>query len=162
MPVKNEQSTFVVFTVEVQRFALHLEAVKRIVRMVEITPLPHSPGIVAGVIDAAGTIMPVINLRKHLGLSEREVRPADRLIIADTGSRTVALAVDAVQGVERIAEAQIANTGSFFAGLGEFEGVAHMQDGLLLIQDLHRFLTPEESRSLDAALDVARKDPVRE
>lgn len=152
----------VVFTIEDQRYALRLEAVSRIVRMVEVTPLPHAPEIVAGVIDVAGSIMPVISLRRRLGLPERAMRLSDRLIVSDAGGRAVALAVDGVSGVVEIQEAQITGTGTVFAGLGEFEGAVHMQDGLLLIHDLRRFLTPEESGALEAALRVARGAPIRD
>lgn len=48
----NNLNQLVVFTLDEQRYALHLAAVERIVRVVEVTPLPKSPEIVLGVVNA--------------------------------------------------------------------------------------------------------------
>jgi purine-binding chemotaxis protein CheW len=52
----------VVFTLDEQHYALHLVAVERAVRMVEIALLPKAPKIVLGVINVQGRIIPVVNL----------------------------------------------------------------------------------------------------
>jgi purine-binding chemotaxis protein CheW len=73
----------VVFTLELQRYALPLARVQRVVRMMEVTPLPEAPGIVLGVIDLEGKIIPVMSMRKRFGLSEPEASLDDQLIVAD-------------------------------------------------------------------------------
>lgn len=66
----------VVFAFDEQRYALHLSAVERIVRMVEITPLPKAPEIVLGVVNVQGRIVPIVNIRKRFltGLKSHENR----------------------------------------------------------------------------------------
>ncbi|MBF8302857.1 MAG: cheW40H-4 [Candidatus Dadabacteria bacterium] len=66
----------VVLTLDEQRYALHLSAVERIVRVVEVTPLPKAPEIVLGVVNVQGQIIPVINIRKRFstGLKSHEKR----------------------------------------------------------------------------------------
>jgi purine-binding chemotaxis protein CheW len=66
----------VVLTLDEQRYALHLSAVERIVRMVEITPLPKAPQIVLGVVNVQGRIVPIVNIRKRFstGLKSHEKR----------------------------------------------------------------------------------------
>ncbi len=66
----------VVFAFDEQRYALHLSAVERIVRMVEITPLPKAPEIVLGVVNVQGRIVPIVNIRKRFstGLKSHEKR----------------------------------------------------------------------------------------
>ncbi len=81
----------VLLTVDGQTYALHLEAVDRIVRAVEVTPLPGAPVIVLGAIDVEGRVLPVLNLRRRLRLPEREIGPADQFLIARTERRAVAL-----------------------------------------------------------------------
>ena len=54
---------FVVFTLDEQRYALRLSAVERIVRAVEVIPLPETPKIVIGMINVQGRVMPVVNIR---------------------------------------------------------------------------------------------------
>ncbi|MBN1829042.1 MAG: chemotaxis protein CheW [Deltaproteobacteria bacterium] len=53
---------FVVFTLDGNRYALSLSSVQRIVRVVEITPLPAAPEIVIGIINVQGKIIPVVGV----------------------------------------------------------------------------------------------------
>ena len=81
-----EQSNqYVVFTLDEQRYALHLAAVERIIPVVEITPLPKAPDLVLGIINVGGQIIPVIDTRKRFRLPERELNLSDVLITADCG-----------------------------------------------------------------------------
>jgi purine-binding chemotaxis protein CheW len=154
-------TSLLVFGVEGQRYALRLSAVERVVRMVEITPLPQAPSIVVGVIDPAGEIVPVVSLRRRMGAPERPVRLSDQLIAARAAGRRLTLAVDGVEGVIEPPPAAVAAATDLYAGLGEFEGAVRLEDGLLLIHDLHKFLTPAEVATLDAALH-ARNMPAPE
>jgi len=74
----------VVFTLDAQHYALPLTRVQRVVRMVELTPLPKAPEIVLGVIDLQGNIIPVMSMRRRFGLAEPETSLSDQLIVADT------------------------------------------------------------------------------
>lgn len=83
----NNLNQLVVFTLDEQRYALHLAAVERIVRVVEVTPLPKSPEIVLGVVNVQGRIIPVVNIRKRFRLPEREIALSNQLIIASRSRR---------------------------------------------------------------------------
>ena len=53
--------------------------------------------------------------------------------------------------VERPAD-DVVSTGDIAPGIQYIEGVLKMRDGLVLIQDIGRFFSPEEEQSLDLAL----------
>ncbi len=89
-----------VFTLDRGQFALLLSSVLRVVRAVEITPLPQAPEIILGVVNLQGALVPVIDVRRRFGLPGRAVRLEDRLILAVTPRRTLALPVDSVAGVK--------------------------------------------------------------
>jgi purine-binding chemotaxis protein CheW len=148
----NDFSQLVVFRLENQRYAMPLAAVERIVRAVEVTALPKAPGIVLGVIDVEGRVLPVFNLRRRVGLAEREIGPADQFLLARTTQRTVVLVIDEAQGVIERPTTAITGPGSIVPGLEQIEGVIHLEDGLALIYDLERFLSLEEARALDEAM----------
>ena len=142
----------VVFTLELQHYALPLAGVQRVVRMMEVTPLPEAPGIVLGVIDLQGKIIPVMSMRKRFGLSEPEASLVDQLIVADTGTRTVALLVSSVSGVtERTAE-EVTATEEIVPGVQQVEGISRLEDGILFICNLDRFLSTTEERELNGLL----------
>jgi purine-binding chemotaxis protein CheW len=148
----------VVFALEDQRYALHLSAVKRIVRAVEMTPLPKAPEIVIGVINIQGRIIPVFNIRRRFHLPEREIELSDQLIIANTARRTVALVVDTVDGViERLSE-EVTPADQVLPRIEYVEGIVKLENGLVLIHDLDKFLSIDEEAKLDEAVNKVKSE----
>ncbi len=145
----------VAFTIGEQQYALALAAVQRVVRMVEVTPLPSAPEVVLGVIDLQGNIIPVMSMRKRFGMTEPETSLSDQLIVAEAGARNVALVVNSVIGVvERMAE-EVTEAEKIMHGTQYVEGITRLEGGILFIHDLDRFLSKTEDRQLDSLLDHA-------
>jgi purine-binding chemotaxis protein CheW len=139
----------VTFTLDGQPYALPLASVQQVVRMVEVVPLPKTPEIVLGVINLHGKIVPVLNLRKRFGLQDGEASLSDHLIIADTARRRVALVVDAVTGVLEKSTADITNPDNMVSGTKYVEGIAKLEEGMLFIHNLDRFLSCEEEIQIE-------------
>lgn len=152
-PTENKQNRLVVFTLDEQRYALHLSAVERVVLVVEVTLLPKAPEIVLGVVNVQGRIVPVVNIRKRFRLAEREMNLSNQLVIAHTSRRTVAFPVDSVSGlVERSAQEVIAAE-KILPGMKYVEGAAKLEDGIVFIHDLDKFLSLEEEKTLNDAMN---------
>jgi purine-binding chemotaxis protein CheW len=146
-----------IFSLDDRRYALALDAVRRVVHAVDVTRLPQAPCIVMGVIDVAGVIVPVINMRRRLGLPERAPGLGDMLIIAQAGARSVALFVDSVHEVTSPVECDVTEAADVFPGLKGIVGVLRAGGDLALIEDLDAFLSPHEAAELDAALSAAHR-----
>lgn len=142
----------VVFTLDEQRYALYLSAVERVVRIVELTPLPESPDIVLGIINLQGRIIPVVNIRKRFNLPEREIEVSNQMIMAHTSKRVLALLVDAVEGIVERPEQEVILAEKILPEIEYIEGVVKLEDGLILIHDIERFLSLEEERKLEDAM----------
>ncbi|MEA3211645.1 MAG: purine-binding chemotaxis protein CheW [Chthoniobacter sp.] len=145
-------SSLVLFDLDGFRFALDASRVQRVVPAVEIAPVPDLPPGVRGVISVRGDVVPVFDLRLRLGLPSRAVRLNDHFLIAKTSRRLVALIVDVVSGVVPRHEAQVASPSQILPGLSSIEGWIKLDGELVLIQDLEKFLTPEQDAALEAAL----------
>lgn len=143
----------VVLTLCDQRYGLPLSAVERVVRMVEVTPLPKAPDIVLGVVNVQGRVIPVVNMRRRFRLPEREISLTDQLIVAHTARRPVALAADAVTGVLEYSEQEVVGAQDILPGVEYIEGVVKLRDGLILIHDLDKFLSLEEGAALDQTME---------
>lgn len=143
----------VVFTLGEQSYGLPLPSVERAVRMVEISPLPKAPDIVLGIINVQGRLIPVVNLRRRFRLREREIALTDNILIARTRRRSVALAVDAVVGVLAYSASQLVDAGEILLDVEYVEGVVKLEDGMVLIHDLDKFLALDEETALDRALE---------
>jgi purine-binding chemotaxis protein CheW len=145
---------WVVFCLDDGRYALPLSNTVRIVRAAEITPLPAAPPNVLGALNVAGNVLPVFNLRRRFGLPERALAPADHLLIARTGDRTVVLTIDAAVGVIDHPETEMVDAARITSDLAHIRGVLPLEDGLVLIHDLGQFLSSSESRQLEDAMDA--------
>ena len=148
----NKSNRLVVFTLDEQKYALYLPVVERVVSAVEVTPLPKAPDIVLGVINFQGMVIPVVNIRRRFGLPEREIDLSDQLIIAKTSMKTVALVADAVDEVIKPESISVIDSKNITSGMEYVDGVIKLEDGLILIFDLDKFLSLEEKIILTDAL----------
>jgi purine-binding chemotaxis protein CheW len=145
--------TLLVFRLDEQRYALHLGVVDRVVHAVEVTLLPGAPASVLGAIDVAGRVLPVFSLRRRFQRPPRDLVANDQIVIARTGTRTVALVIDEAVGVIECEPGAVVDPERILAGLEQFEGVLQLGEGLVLIHDLDKLLSVDEARALDAALE---------
>lgn len=123
-----------------------------------IQALPDAPGLVEGVLNLRGTIVAVLDVRQRFGLAPCPLHHDQHFIIATIGPGRVGLRVDRAEDVVIVNEAAIRPDCSA-PGVRHVVGVAVVDDGLLVIQDLDRFLALDEARELDAALGAAALTP---
>jgi purine-binding chemotaxis protein CheW len=141
-----------VFVLDERKFSVDLPMVVRVVRMVEITPLPQGPDVVLGLINVQGQIIPVVSIRKRCGLPERAPCLKDRLIILRIPERMVALIVDEVIGVLHGADHEVVASQQLFPGIDAVDGVVKHNDDIVLIQDMEQFLLARDERELSKAM----------
>lgn len=143
---------YLVFLLDDQRYALHLSAIDRVVRMVHITPVSSVPDILLGIVNLEGVVIPVMDVRQRFNLPEREISLSDRLIFARTKRRSVALIADTVSGVIECSEYSLISAERILPELAHVEGVIKFEDGLILIHNLDKFLSLEEEAAVDLAV----------
>ena len=143
---------WVVFGLDACRIAVPLLAVERVIRAAQVTPLPLAPGTVIGVINIAGDVLPVLNLRRKFRLPEREVDPTDHFVIARTTRGTLVMVVDVAYGVLAHQATAMTEAVSLTLDTEHISGALTLHDGLVLIHDVERFLSPAEGIQLDEAL----------
>jgi purine-binding chemotaxis protein CheW len=149
----SEPTLLLVFHVSGRQCALRLVEVERVVRAVEVAPLPKGPPVVLGVINVAGEICPVLSMRSRFGLEAETVEPRHQFVLARAGRRKVALVVDEARAVLELPTEMIFQAPEILPGLESVKGIATLPDGLLVIHDLERFLSLDEASALDAAME---------
>ncbi len=149
------------FKLDDQEYALDLSHVVQVVRMVAITRAPNAPEVVEGLVNVRGRIIPVVNLRKRLGLPAVRHGIDSDLVIARAndrdsadGVRMMAFIVDAVNEVLRVPTSDLDLSADIGAHFSEhLEAVGKLGDRLLLILDLGSLLTLEEREVLAGVLE---------
>jgi purine-binding chemotaxis protein CheW len=150
----NKSAQLLVFSLDEQLYALHLDAVERVVRAVAVTPLPNAPEAVLGIINVQGRIVPVINMRNFFRLKERKICTSDQFIISSSSvGHTFALAADAVLGVVDCPAEGAVPVGEILPRPGHVEGVMILADGMTLIFDIDKILPFGEETALGAQLE---------
>lgn len=123
------------------RVAFPLDQVERIIRAVAIAPVPGATRCLHGVIDVAGDMLPVYDLRRLLGLRGGPLRPQDRIVL--TRAPRCGLVVDGVAGTVEPEAVQLSD--DFALRAAGLRGVTRGRDGLLLVHDLRRLLALERA-----------------
>jgi purine-binding chemotaxis protein CheW len=142
------------FEIDGFQFGVNLDSVLKVVQAVEIQPVPDLPEMVLGLINVHGSVTPVLNTRKRLGLPERSLELTDFFVIANNSHQQIALIVDSIQGVINYSSDQIVKIDSVQSNDASVT-VLRIIDGLLLLYDSDRSLNVDQWSTLSIVLQNA-------
>ncbi|MDR3765222.1 MAG: chemotaxis protein CheW [Acidobacteriota bacterium] len=133
------------FSVANEEYGLDILRVQEIIRTQQLTRVPNLPDYVEGVINLRGKVIPVIALRRRLGLEAVDSDKNTRVVVVDVHGQTVGFIVDAVSEVLRISSETVEPT----PRIGQVEreyiaGVGKLDSRLLLMLDLERLMNQAE------------------
>ncbi|CUS97288.1 chemotaxis protein CheW [Candidatus Kryptobacter tengchongensis] len=133
-----------------EEFGVNILQVQEINRLIQITKVPNAPDFVEGVMNLRGKIVPVINLRKRLGLGEKEHDKNTRIIVVELNDKTVGFIVDSVSEVLRVSKNVVEPPPELICGIDSeyITGIVKLDDRLMILLDLEKILTIEEKESL--------------
>ncbi|ACL19659.1 CheW protein [Desulfitobacterium sp. LBE] len=129
----------VVFKLNDQEFAFHIQSVKEIIKITAITHVPNAQESVQGIINLRGMVTPIINLAERFGFKEKPTTEHSRIIILNIFESTVGVIVDSVSEVLMFKDEDILAPGDEPLVLEKFiHGIGMLDDRLLIL------LKPEE------------------
>lgn len=147
----DELIQLVTFSVGEEEFGVDILQVQEIIRTMEISNVPRAPEFVEGVINLRGKVIPIVDLRKKLGLEAREHDKHTRIIVIEINMMIVGFVVDSVSEVLRIPANTVEPPPPVVSGLDSeyIDGVGKMEDRLLILLDLNQLLSNEEREALN-------------
>lgn len=89
----------VAFKLRGEEYGVNIFHVQEIHNLVDITRVPFSASFIKGVINQRGSVMPVIDLKKRLGIEETPYTASTRIVTVIVGDLQVGMLVDAVTEV---------------------------------------------------------------
>ncbi len=145
-----ESSAYVTLGVAAETYAVPVTSVNELVVVQPLTQVPTMPECVRGLMNLRGTVVPVVDLARQLGLGVTEVGPQTCVIIVDAetdGVRSLmGVLTNAVDDVVMVAPSDIepnAGGGSSIQA-AYLTGVTRVGGRYVLILDLPKILSPEE------------------
>jgi purine-binding chemotaxis protein CheW len=113
-------------TIEIIEFALATESygieasyVREVYPLKDFTVLPGVPSYILGIINVRGQILPVVNLKKFLSLSEKGLSEMNKVIILCNNEMEFGIVADVVEGIRTLSIDGIMTTPVTVTGIGE-------------------------------------------
>jgi len=133
------------FYLDREEYGVDVRQVQEIRRVTEITSVPRAPEFIRGVINLRGRILPVLDLRRKLGLGEVAESRAARIVVVRVRERTLGLLVDGASQVLKVPLSRIEPAPEEVVERGGdyIRGVAKLDDRLIILVDLERLLAHE-------------------
>jgi len=139
---ERELETWVTCRLEGEIFALPVAQVQEILRVQNLTRVPHAPLPVRGVTNMRGYVLPVVDLRMRLAMESVELTPLHRIMVISSKGRLIGLLVDGVEQVLQIDRltvepppADVVTERSYY-----ILGVSHRDGELVILLDADRVL----------------------
>lgn len=105
---RDDEEQVVVFLLGKEEFGVPIDSVQEIVRVAEqLTHVPKAPPAVEGVINLRGAVLPVMDLRRRLGLEQVERSDRQRIMVFLIDGERTGFIVDSVVEVLKIHKSNI-------------------------------------------------------
>ncbi|MEK4761741.1 chemotaxis protein [Viridibacillus sp. FSL E2-0187] len=128
------------FEVGSNKFGINVIKVKEIIQPIPVTFIPHAHPHVEGIIQLRGEVLPVVDMKKVLGLSGA-FNEQQKYIVAEFNRQRVVFHVDNVTMIHRISWNQIEKPTDMYQGGGsQVIGVIKQEDLMLLLLDFEKIM----------------------
>lgn len=126
-------------------YALAAAEVLQVQPLEALTPVPGAAPHVAGLLQARGRVIPVIDLRRRFGAGDAERGAEARVIVTHAGQRTVGLLADRAREVIHVDPAEATPPPELVRreGAGFVRAVARAGERLLMLVDLAQVIGVE-------------------
>ena len=119
----DETKQYIVVQIGNEKYGIDINFIDNIVRMQKITRVPKAQSYFKGVINLRGEIVPVMSIRKKMGLADDVITDKSRIIILKVEEKgSLGIVVDEVREVITLNMAEVekqAAKDSFINGIGK-------------------------------------------
>jgi purine-binding chemotaxis protein CheW len=139
-PAEHSSRHYVLFTIDRQYYALSLDHVVRALRMVAITPVPDAPNAVLGMINMAGQMVPVVDLRQLFSQTGKHPELQDLLLVIQIQGQPVAVVVDEVLKILELTAKQVQSPPTAVFQSRFVAATVRQDDNMIMVLDASRLL----------------------
>ncbi len=143
----------VIFKLNDKMFGVDINKVQGIEKQINIVPVPNSTSYIDGIINLRGEVVPVYDLKKKFGMTYDG--RSENFIIVRMNGIALALGVDTVLEIDDLpADKVVAMPGMVKkADTMYLDRVANLKDGLVILLDIEKLLTDEETNGVKKLTD---------
>jgi purine-binding chemotaxis protein CheW len=155
--LRDRAGKYLTFVLAGEEYGLEILKVREIIQMMNITAVPRTPDYVQGVINLRGKVIPVVDLRRKMGLPDGKRTEETCIIVVDIGEIEMGTIVDRVSEVLDIAAEDIDESPSFGASVNTdfILGMGKSHGRVTTLLDIALVLSGDDARSLRELADGA-------
>ena len=145
-----DRSTYLTFGLGEEHFALKVNNVREVLDVGEVTRVPRMPDFMRGVINLRGSVVPVVDMRRKLGMEAVEDTVNTCIIVVevvlDGEPAVIGALADSVKAVFELGEVDIEPPPSIGTNLdaGHILGMGKHDEGFLIILDIDQVFSADE------------------
>jgi purine-binding chemotaxis protein CheW len=128
----------VVLVVGEERYGVDVQDVQEIEPLDKITPIPGTPAFWSGVVNLRGSMYPVLDIERYLGLPASAEVENPKVALVSRGGLSVGLLVDEVAEIRKVRSSEIGPPVA--DGLSKAEVVRGVTPDMLSVLDLEALL----------------------
>lgn len=137
-----DSNQYLTFSLAAEEYGVDILKVQEIKGYAPATPVPNTPSYIKGVMNLRGTIIPVLDLRRKLQMSEADYNQFTVIIVVKVATKVVGLVVDSVSDVLNIPKSAVQDTPEMggHVDVRFISGMAKVSDKLVMLLDIEKVL----------------------
>lgn len=163
---------FLTFCLGREEYGLPILAVREIIGLIDVTPLPQTPAYVKGVINLRGKIIPVIELRAKFGLATVPYTAETCILVVEVaageedagGAFQLGIIVDSVREVLDISRSNIEPPPNFGTSipLSAIQGMGKVKDKVVILLNINSVGAKQGLDKLGNATSSPASEPAQQ
>ena len=140
--VSSHEGKYLTFVLCGEEYGIEILKVREIIGIMNITPVPQTPGHIKGVINLRGKVIPVIDLRSKFGFEEISHTKETCIIVVEVRNILTGIIVDTVSEVLDVNGEELEASPRFGNDVNTemFLGMAKIKDKVKILLDIDKVL----------------------
>jgi len=137
------ETKYIVFKLNEELFSIELKIAREIINVTSIKPVPSMPEFICGVIHLRGFLLPIIDIKKLMGLhQEKEQKQKKKVIVVSWQKKVFGILIDDIEDIITVEEEKLIPTPALITSMDRnfFKGGFYLNENIILIIDLELIL----------------------
>lgn len=138
----NTEGKLLTFQLGDQHYGVRIDQAREVVGLMNVDSVPQTPPFLLGVMNLRGKIVPVMSLRRKLGMPDVEITGETCTVVATLNGEETGIVVDFLVGVVTVEPEQFQDDVDLGPHIDTsfIYGMAKMPDRVIAILELHALL----------------------
>jgi len=129
----------IAFMLHEQQFCVRTTSIREIRGWAPVTPLPHTPPEVLGVMNLRGTVIPIVDLSMKLGMPCAHTTDRSAIVVTNVIGKTIGLMVDRVSDILTVSISELQPVPDAAGSAGAYaDGVIAREKAMICFLSLER------------------------